>query len=189
MSLARAVFATGAPGTGKSTILGHLAEQFASEPQTGFVTRERRRDGVRAGFEIVVAGRAGAGLLASPDTPGPIRFGSIRADGTRRLGVDTTFLDGVACPLVAAALPGSRLVVIDEIGPMQSSSSRFRGLIEDVLASQAVLVASVALHDDPWIARFAQEASRTGHELRARFVDQDDIARSMIARIQMLLAR
>lgn len=152
MTSSSAIFITGPPGAGKSTAIMAVTAGLEHIPSCGMLTRERRRDGERDGFEVVVLPTAETGLLASPDLPGTPRFGSLRPDGTRRLGVDLQFLDERACPAIREALSHSKLVIIDELGPIQALSDRFRHLIDDITRSSAVLLASVAEDRDAWIA-------------------------------------
>jgi nucleoside-triphosphatase len=182
------VLVTGPPGAGKSTIVQEVSAAFSDIPQTGFVTREVRRDGQRAGFEIHVPGVDLTGLLASPDTPGDLRFGTIRPDGTRRLGVDLTFLEDVACVAVADQLATSTLVIIDEIGPMQIASPAFTDLLATIMASPAVLIASVALDHAPILDRLSAAAVDAGHMLPRGFSRNREVRESVLATTAALVS-
>ena len=65
------MFLTGEPGIGKSTLIGSVLEKFTG-PKTGFLTRERRVDGERRGFELVSSTGVVA-TLASTDSDSAIK--------------------------------------------------------------------------------------------------------------------
>jgi nucleoside-triphosphatase THEP1 len=185
----RPVLLTGPPGTGKSTLLAALSERFADLQQTGFVTHERRVEGRRDGFELALIGTGQRGLLASPAVASDVRFGGLRDDGKRRLGVDLTFLEEVACPTVLRELGGAELVLLDEVGPMQAVSAMFRALVERLLYGQAVLVATVAQSKDPWIAPLHRAAVDQGHELQRRFSNHRSVRDSLVGAVEHRLGR
>ncbi len=143
---------TGPPGVGKTTLVRSLANRFDSNTTAGFYTNEVRIDGRRQGFSVEIIPSGQAGLLASPSIASPVRFGTILPDGTRRLGVTLEFLENVACPTIAEPPGSTRLVVIDEIGPMQATSTRFREVVESLLQRQYVVLGTISDSDDPWIS-------------------------------------
>ncbi|MFJ8188440.1 nucleoside-triphosphatase [Streptomyces sp. NPDC096094] len=143
---------TGPPGVGKSTAVRKVTDAPGLAGVHGLYSGEIRVDGKRQGFELELLPSGEKGVLASPDIEGEVRFGTLRADGKRRLGLSLAFLDEVACPALRAALPTAQLMVIDEIGPMQARSEVFRCLVEEIIASDVPLLATVALAEDEWIA-------------------------------------
>jgi nucleoside-triphosphatase len=145
----RVTLCTGKPGVGKSTLVRAVADALDPHLVGGFVSCEIRANGRRQGFGIQVLGGE-SGLLAGPDVVSDIRFGSLAANGQPRLGVTHTFLDAVACPAVASS--NAPLLVVDEIGPMQATSSPFRQVIESVLAGPRRLLGTIAKADDPWLS-------------------------------------
>jgi nucleoside-triphosphatase len=133
------ILITGAPGTGKTTLIRRVAEGIPGV--AGFYTAEVREQGGRTGFELVgFDGRRA--LLAHTAIRGRHRVG--------RYGVDVaafeTFL--TATPFSGE---GVRLVVIDEIGKMECLSSRFRDLVTTLLDGPVPVVATVALRGDSFI--------------------------------------
>lgn len=143
---------TGPPGIGKSTAVRKVTGALELTGVHGLHSGEIRVEGKRQGFKLELVPSGESGVLASPDIEGDVRFGTLRPDGKRRLGLSLEFLEKVACPSLQAALPTAHLMVIDEIGPMQARSAVFRHLVEEIVASDVPLLASIALADEPWIS-------------------------------------
>jgi nucleoside-triphosphatase len=143
---------TGPPGIGKTTCIRTVAGEFDPTQLTGFYCSERLVMGKRAGFTVnLLSGEIG--LLAAPEVGGQLRFGSVMPNGMKRLGVTLDFLENVVCPKVSERGKHAKLIVIDEIGPMQASSAVFRTMVEKLLCGRIPVLASIALSDDPWISR------------------------------------
>jgi nucleoside-triphosphatase len=103
---------------------------------TGFLTEEVRDHAHRSGFRgVTLDGREF--ILARVDGHGPYRVGPY--------AVSTDELDGVGVPALAAA-PGLGLVVLDEVGKMESFSAAFRLAVENLLAGDVPVLATVAVH-------------------------------------------
>lgn len=129
------ILITGSPGVGKTTLIKHLFDKLAHLNPVGFYTAEIRERGVRRGFELDdFCGHKG--LLSH------INVKSIHRVG--KYGVDVEgfekFLDSVEFKN-----PSGRLVIIDEIGKMECFSGKFQVLINELLNSDKILVATVAL--------------------------------------------
>jgi nucleoside-triphosphatase len=146
----RIVLLTGRPGVGKTTAAGDIAARLGPKQTDGFISSEIREDGRRAGFGVAVLHSNEVGLLARPGLVSEFRFGSPGADGHPRLGVTHEFLENVACRRIEAS--EAPLIVIDEIGPMQATSARFRRLVESLLAEARSVFGTVALAEDDWIS-------------------------------------
>lgn len=145
----RVTLCTGKPGVGKSTLVRAVAEMLDPDLVDGFVSCEIREHGRRQGFGIKLLGSEESGLLAGPEVVSEIRFGSVGRDGRPRLGVTHEFLESVACPRVEASK--APLLIIDEIGPMQATSARFRGMVESALAGEGQLLGTLAKAEDDWL--------------------------------------
>ncbi len=115
-ALTQALLLTGAPGTGKTTIIREAIHATKEKPG-GFYTQEIREGGARLGFEIVTLDGSRA-VLAHVDIRGPQRVG--------KYGVDVACLDRVAIPTMRRAIQECSIVVVDEIGKMELLSSSFR---------------------------------------------------------------
>lgn len=143
-SPSRKLFLTGEPGVGKTTLIRLVVEKLrASTPMTGFLTEEVREQDRRRGF----AGRTLDGrsfLLADVGPVGPFRLGSYH--------VTLEGLEAIGLPALTPG-PDTRLVVLDEVGKMESFSLPFRERVERLLASDIPVLASVALHGVGFVKR------------------------------------
>jgi len=137
------ILLTGRPGIGKTTVVRRVVERLARGEAEGFVTEEiRGTDGGRTGFRIrTLAGETGT--LARAGMPSRIRIG--------RYGVDLAEIERVVIPSIEAALASGALVVLDEVGKMESACEGFRRIVERVFASRARILATVPIHAHPWI--------------------------------------
>jgi nucleoside-triphosphatase len=131
--MGRAIFLTGNPGCGKTTLIRRVVD-LLSGPVGGFYTQEIRERGQRKGFEIVTLdGRRG--IMAHVDVRGTKRIS--------RYGVDTSTLDALGVEAIEKAIAGRGIVVIDEIGPMEILSDRFREVVLKALESDAAVLGTI----------------------------------------------
>jgi nucleoside-triphosphatase len=145
---------TGEKGVGKSTAIRRVVEAVGTEHFVGFLAGEQRHDGRRTGFQIrMLDGREGT--LASVQSDSELRIGGPDQSGRPRYGVELGFLEEVAVPALRAALsvPERRLLVIDEIGPMQLFSNDFKAVVFEALASDVFVVGTIVLRSLPWTDR------------------------------------
>ena len=167
---------TGPPGCGKTTLVRKVAHGLPGVPGAGFLTTEIREAGERAGFALVSCdGRRGT--LSHVRFPGPPRVG--------RYGVDLpafeAFLAGI--PFTA---PGTRLVLIDEIGKMECFSPPFRRTIIECLDGPVPVVATIALRGN----RFIEEIKgRPDVEMvTVSRESRDRLAGELVERVRGMLA-
>jgi nucleoside-triphosphatase len=139
-TLNQALLLTGAPGTGKTTIIRE-AITASKAKAGGFYTQEIRQGGVRQGFEIVTLDGSRA-VLAHVDIRGSQRVG--------KYGVDVVSLDRVAVPAMRQAIRECDIVVVDEIGKMELLSPAFREILLEALNSTKRLLGTVMLQPHPF---------------------------------------
>jgi len=132
----RRLLVAGAPGTGKTTVVGVVVARLRAEGLEvgGFVTREVREAGRRVGFEAVALDGPMATIA---------RVGWATGVRVGRYGVDVAAFEGVALPAVRRALEAGRVVVLDELGLMELVSERFVALVEEVLEAPVAVLATV----------------------------------------------
>ena len=134
--VAKNVLVTGRPGVGKTTAVARAAEELKKQGLRvgGFISREERKGGVRTGFVIIDLETSEEAYLARV------------SNGTPRIGKYVVLVDElerVGVTAVKRALRNSQVVVIDEIGPMELLSQRFKEVVMEALNSSKPIVATV----------------------------------------------
>ena len=131
---------TGTPGVGKTTTLNRVCSQYSTKGIRihGITTREIRENGQRTGFKITDLATNKEGWLARKDASVGPQIGSyhVISEDLESIGVRG---------LESAIERPADLIVIDEIGPMEMTSSRFRNAVYKVLRGETPTVASVKL--------------------------------------------
>lgn len=131
---------TGSPGVGKTTLAGKIAERFAGKGLriAGITTQEIRDAESRTGFRITDLSSKEEGWLAQKDTGGGPRIGSYR--------VVTQELERIgAGSLERMVMERTDLAIIDEVGPMEMTSARFRKALSQVFDLDGPTIATVKL--------------------------------------------
>lgn len=125
---------TGPPGIGKTTVLERVVACLPPASASGFLTRELRAGSMREGFVIET--------LDGRTAP----FASVRFDAGPRVGryrVRVAALEAVAVPALAPRA-GVRLIVVDEIGKMESLSAAFAEAVRAALDSPVPVLGTIA---------------------------------------------
>ena len=129
------ILLTGLPGVGKTTLMKKLSEELHAQHPVGFYTEEIRAGGARKGFALIsLDGKRG--LLSHMEINSTYRVGLYRVDVK---GFED-FLEGISF-----LNPETSLIIIDEIGKMECFSHTFRKVIHDILNSEKMLIATIAL--------------------------------------------
>ena len=134
--VAKNVLVTGRPGVGKTTAVTRAIEELKKHGLRvgGFISREERKEGVRTGFVVIDLETSEETYLA--------RVGN----GTPRIGKYVVLVDElerVGVTAVKRALQNSQVVVIDEIGPMELLSQRFKEVVTEALNSDKPVIATI----------------------------------------------
>lgn len=137
---------TGEPGVGKTTLVRKIVERMESVPMAGFYTTEIRSKGYRSGFEL-------QGLNGDRRVLAHVGMESRHRVG--KYGVDTAGFE-VFLEKLDLLNPHVALIVIDEIGKMELFSKRFHTLIRNVLDTNKLLLASIALQGKGFIQEIKQ---------------------------------
>jgi nucleoside-triphosphatase len=135
------ILITGTPGIGKTTLFRMVVRECAPFQPVGFFTGEIREQGIRVGFSLMGL-NGGERVLSHVSLRGRHHVGKYTVD----IGGFEAFVDDV---LVTG--PGTRLVMIDEIGKMECLSPRFRRRVREILDADIPLVATVAIRGDAGI--------------------------------------
>ena len=138
--MSQRVLLTGRPGSGKTTLIKRILNEV---PQRfgGFYTEEIRDHGARVGFKVVALG-GGEAVFAHVDFKTPERLG--------KYALDLSALEAVGVNAIRKAVHGERLIVIDEIGPMEIRSAPFREAVVDALDSELPVLATIFLRSLPF---------------------------------------
>lgn len=134
------ILLSGRPGCGKTTLIKRLVNHLA-QSAGGFYTEEIRDRGTRVGFKIVT--------LDGDE----VVFAHVEIENSARLGkyrLDLSALEAVGVRAVREAVQRGRLVVIDEIGPMEIRSPVFRDTVIEALDSKAPLLATIFARSLPF---------------------------------------
>ena len=142
---------TGRPGIGKTTVFMRTVECLRSTGLKvgGIVCPEVRERGVRVGFKVVDLMTGREGWLASVYSPSPIRIS--------KYGVNVEEFEEIGVEAVHRALGEADVIAVDEVGPMELKSLKFKQILDEVLASRkpALLVVHWKLQ-----GQFVQEVRR-----------------------------
>ncbi|HYN89959.1 MAG TPA: nucleoside-triphosphatase [Ardenticatenaceae bacterium] len=131
------ILLTGAPGAGKSTVIQKVLGRLGARA-AGFYTREVRSAGERTGFEIVTTGGEVAWLATKRQEVAFAREVSFHG---YRVNLDA--LDLVAAPALLDATRQGKVVVVDEIGPMEIFSESFCRAVRVLRDGDATVVGTV----------------------------------------------
>jgi len=131
--MTKKILLTGRPGCGKTTLIKRVVDELAL-PAGGFYTEEIRQRGERVGFKIITLSGEEA-VFADVDFRTPQRLG--------KYGLDLAALETIGVEALRTAVRERRLVVIDEIGPMEIRSASFRDVVNDALDADARILATI----------------------------------------------
>ncbi|MEM4733607.1 MAG: NTPase [Candidatus Bathyarchaeia archaeon] len=99
------------------------------------ISREIRENGARVGFEILDLTSGRRGWLAHINQQGGPQVGRYR--------VNLYDLDSIGVAAIAEAIEKCDAVAIDEIGPMELFSEKFKKAVQKALESQKPVVATI----------------------------------------------
>ena len=139
--MGKVILLTGRPGSGKTTAIRKIVSQLTREVG-GFYTEEIREKGRRVGFRILTMD-AREGVMAHVDIQSPDRIG--------KYGVDLTVIDTLAVESLQLAKSENSLIIIDEIGPMELLSSKFKGEVLGVINGDSDVLGTIAKRKSEFI--------------------------------------
>jgi len=163
----------GRPGAGKTTVAARLADLLAERgvEVQGFVTHELREHGRRVAFEVATIDGESA-TLAHVGFAGPPRVG--------KYGVDLEAFERLALPTLEQP-PRRGVVLIDELGKMETASERFRDAVSRLLDAPVDLVATVHVFRHPFTDELKR---RPGVELvRVTHTSRGDLPQELVERL------
>lgn len=150
------ILITGRPGVGKTTLIKEIAKKFG-ERAAGFYTEEIRRGGQRMGFKIKTLDGE-TGTLSSVDTDSPYRIGKYK--------VNLAEFENIALAVLEHALATSRVIIIDEIGPMELFSQGFKDIVVKALDAPNQLIATIKQKGAKFVEKIKSRPDVTIFELQ-----------------------
>ena len=135
--LKRVLLLTGNPGVGKTTVLMKTVNALKERGVRvgGMISREVREGGTRVGFEILDLTSSRRGWLAHVNQKNGPQVGKYR--------VNIEDLNTVGAQAVTEAVEKCEVIAIDEIGPMELFSERFKEAVRKALESHKLVLAVV----------------------------------------------
>jgi nucleoside-triphosphatase len=154
--MSQKVLITGRPGSGKTTLIKRIVDEL---PQRcgGFYTEEIREHGIRVGFKVVALDDDQA-VFAHVDFATSERLGKYR--------LDLSALEAVGVKAIRDAVRARRLVVIDEIGPMEIRSAVFRDAVSHALDSSVSVLGTIFARSLPFTDVIKRRPDVTIFEVR-----------------------
>jgi len=129
------IFISGNPGSGKTSLIKKLMDELGRDKFFGFYTEEIRENKERIGFKIVTTWNDEK-ILARKDIRTEYRVGKYFIIKENIDQISKYLLDNID-------KNKDKIIVIDEIGPMELYSDNFKKLVELVLKEDLNLVATV----------------------------------------------
>lgn len=124
--MVRGLVLTGKPGVGKTTVITEIVRLLRGQNVSvgGFISKEVRSKGVRVGFEVIDLISKRKGWLARVGIEGKLRLGryTICLEDFEKVGVSA--LED------ALNRRDIDLVIVDEVGPMEMYSEKFKALLK-----------------------------------------------------------
>jgi nucleoside-triphosphatase len=135
--ITRVLILTGAPGVGKTTVLTKTVDALKAKGVSvgGMISREVREGNVRMGFEILDLTSGKRGWLAHINGHGGPQVGKYH--------VNLDDLDNIGTAAITQALEKCTAIAIDEIGPMELFSPKFKQVVAQALESKKLMLAVV----------------------------------------------
>ncbi|MBI4848367.1 MAG: AAA family ATPase [Nitrospirae bacterium] len=171
--LKKNIFLTGAPSSGKTTVIKKVIARL-QHPVTGFYTEEERVAGKRVGFVMkTLDGRTG--YLAHQD---------IRSDlHIRRYAVSIENIETIATPSIAPL--NRHIIILDEIGKMECFSEVFKQAALAALDSPNIVIGTITLGGDEFITRIKSRGDIEIHEVTQE--NRDALSDIILERVAHLL--
>lgn len=153
MSNKKNIFLTGAPSSGKTTVIKKIIDKLHSRAN-GFYTEEERVGGKRVGFLMkTLDGRKG--YLAHQDVKSDLHV--------RRYGVSIENIEAIAVPSITPVK--NNIIILDEIGKMECFSQAFRQAAANALDAPNMVIGTITFGGDDFIQTIKKREDVEIHEV------------------------
>ena len=133
------VLLTGAPSSGKTTVIKEIIKNL-NHPANGFYTEEERVDGKRVGFLMkTLDGRSG--YLAHQNIKSDFHI--------RRYGISIENIERIAIPSITPV--ENNIIILDEIGKMECFSPAFEQAATNAIDASNIVIGTITLGGDDFI--------------------------------------
>jgi nucleoside-triphosphatase len=171
------IFLTGVPGVGKSTVVKRVTERMKQDGVKvgGMVSADMRSGSSRVGFEMrdLLTGRVGV-LAHVNQATGP-KIGRYR--------VNSRDVEEIGAQAVFSAVTDADLIVIDEVGPMELTSTRFKDAVRAALACGKPVLGTVHRNAQDPIVKAIK--SGTGIEVvEVTYANREDLPSILVDRFR-----
>ena len=133
----RVLLITGSPGTGKTSVLLKAVDALKARGYSvgGVISREARVGWTRVGFEILDLGSGRRGWLAHVNRKIGPQIGKYR--------VNLEDLENIGANAIVDAVENFDVIAIDEIGPMELFSEKFKEAVKRAVECGKLVVSVV----------------------------------------------
>jgi nucleoside-triphosphatase len=133
----RVLLITGSQGVGKTAVLLKTTDMVKAKGFTvgGMLSREVRSSGIRVGFEVMDMYTGKTGWLANTNQKCGPQVGKYH--------VNFADVDSVGTEAVRKANKECDIVAVDEVGPIELFSEKFRHAVEDVVDGLNPVIATI----------------------------------------------
>ncbi len=144
------ILLTAQPRTGKSTAIKKIVNMLGRDNCGGFYTEEIREGGERVGFRIcTLSGKTG--ILSHVNIESNYRIS--------RYGVDLEAFERLCILELESAIKDDNVkyIIIDEIGPMQLFSEKYKELLIQLLDCDKPTIGTIFMNSYEWLDDFKKK--------------------------------
>ena len=136
-TLKRIILVTGPPGIGKTSVLRRAVNELKNREYEigGVICHEVREGGTRVGFEIMDLSTEARGWLAHVNHSTGSKVGKYH--------VNLIDLDVIGAGSILGAIQNADILAVDEIGPMELSSTAFSNALLKAMESSKPMLGTI----------------------------------------------